>query len=70
MLPPTAAKPHRFEVALGGGTARAFAHVGVLKQEYARTFYDLHVEGQQIVLVNVWDAGSVRNEQLDRTRAA
>lgn len=30
MLPPTA-KPHRFGVALGGGTARAFAHVGVLK---------------------------------------
>lgn len=30
MLPP-AAKPHRFGVALGGGTARAFAHVGVLR---------------------------------------
>ena len=30
MLPPPAAKPHRFGVALGGGTARAFAHVGVL----------------------------------------
>lgn len=26
-----AAKPHRFGIALGGGTARAFAHVGVLK---------------------------------------
>ncbi len=31
MLPPPAAKPHRFGVALGGGTARAFAHVGVLE---------------------------------------
>ena len=31
MLPLLATKPHRFGVALGGGTARAFAHVGVLR---------------------------------------
>lgn len=31
MLLPDAAKPHRLGLALGGGTARAFAHVGVIK---------------------------------------
>lgn len=30
-MPPPAARPHRLGVALGGGTARAFAHVGVLR---------------------------------------